>query len=526
MQRNLVSEASPEDDSNLILSSDLDSSFDQLLSSFKSACQGREITETFNGDLLLDHYYTISSTKLNSLLFNPRTRFWHALSRIQGTVGFQAEDWTSESNGEVLKRFVTYQKAAQPPLLLKPVNVEEEQTYAGIENETFTILCSVRTPDVLLGNSFKTELLYSISPGPDLAEEQKTSHLVITWRIKFSKGTIFESMIRDSARKGLKSSFGQFSELLGRNAELIELKDLGAKLQMLASVEPDFESSWRMAMKSFANPTFIFSVLGIDYILVHVAKANARVIQGLEFPLFDLPDSIGELVFPVVLTLLGERALGMVSRFLAARRHQASDHGVRAHGKGWMLTVALLEGSNLDAVDSTESDPYVVFTCNGQSKISSIKFLTLKPQWNEIFSFDAMDGAPALMEVDLYGSSGLHKETALLGHTEVNFLSSKLSDLADMWVSLTRNVVLAGKSHLHLRIFIENNKGTDIVREHHEKLEREVGRKVSINSAQKNAAFQMHFGLPQEEFLIKDFKCELRKEGTIKFVSASPFLFH
>lgn len=60
-----------------------------------------------------------------------------------------------------------------------------------------------------------------------------------------------------------------------------------------------------------------------------------------------------------------------------------SDHGVKAQGDGWLLTVALIEGSNLAAVDSSGfSDPYVVFTCNGRTKTSSIKFQKLDPQWN------------------------------------------------------------------------------------------------------------------------------------------------
>lgn len=59
------------------------------------------------------------------------------------------------------------------------------------------------------------------------------------------------------------------------------------------------------------------------------------------------------------------------------------DHGVKAQGDGWLLTVALIEGTKLAPVDATGfSDPYVVFTCNGKSKTSSIKFQTLEPQWN------------------------------------------------------------------------------------------------------------------------------------------------
>lgn len=65
-----------------------------------------------------------------------------------------------------------------------------------------------------------------------------------------------------------------------------------------------------------------------------------------------------------------------------------SDHGLKARGDGWLLTVALLEGSNLAAVDSTGlSDPYVVFSCNGKTRTSSIKFQKSDPQWNGEFDF-------------------------------------------------------------------------------------------------------------------------------------------
>lgn len=60
-----------------------------------------------------------------------------------------------------------------------------------------------------------------------------------------------------------------------------------------------------------------------------------------------------------------------------------SDHGVKAQGDGWLLTVALIEGSNLAAVDSSGfCDPYVLFTCNGKTRTSSIKFQKSDPLWN------------------------------------------------------------------------------------------------------------------------------------------------
>lgn len=48
-----------------------------------------------------------------------------------------------------------------------------------------------------------------------------------------------------------------------------------------------------------------------------------------------------------------------------------------------MLTVALIKGINLASLDSTGlSDPYVVFTCNGKTRTSSVKLQTHDPQWN------------------------------------------------------------------------------------------------------------------------------------------------
>lgn len=64
-----------------------------------------------------------------------------------------------------------------------------------------------------------------------------------------------------------------------------------------------------------------------------------------------------------------------------------SDHGLKAQGDGWLLTVALIEGSNLAAVDSSGyCDPYVVFTCNGKTRTSSIKYQKSAPQWNGEFN--------------------------------------------------------------------------------------------------------------------------------------------
>lgn len=56
-----------------------------------------------------------------------------------------------------------------------------------------------------------------------------------------------------------------------------------------------------------------------------------------------------------------------------------------------MLTIALIEGSNITSLDSSGLyDPYVVFTCNGKTRTSSVKLQESDPQWNGGISFICM----------------------------------------------------------------------------------------------------------------------------------------
>ena len=59
-----------------------------------------------------------------------------------------------------------------------------------------------------------------------------------------------------------------------------------------------------------------------------------------------------------------------------------SDHGVKAKGDGWILTITLVEAQNVPASDEVGvPDPYVVFACSGQSRTSSIKLQIFNPIW-------------------------------------------------------------------------------------------------------------------------------------------------
>lgn len=64
-----------------------------------------------------------------------------------------------------------------------------------------------------------------------------------------------------------------------------------------------------------------------------------------------------------------------------------------------MLTVALIEGNKLAPLDcSGFSDPFVVLTCNGKTRTSSVKLQTLDPQWNGLFDVRILTGFIKILE--------------------------------------------------------------------------------------------------------------------------------
>ncbi|KAG0459432.1 hypothetical protein HPP92_022560 [Vanilla planifolia] len=491
-------------------------SFDDLLKVLESRDQGGEMPENLPGGVILDQSYAASPGELNSIIFSPNSDFLQSLADVQGTTDLQIEPWRLESGGDCLKRVVTYIKAATK--LVKAVKATEDQAYLKADGRNFAILSSVSTPDVPFGNSFRCEVLYCIMPCPQLPTEEKSSRLVISWRMNFLQSTMMKSMIENGARQGLKDSYVHFSELLSQNVKPLDLKVVGSsKEQILASLQTEQVSDWKLACRFFGNFTVISSIFAAFYVTLHILLSNRSTVQGLEFVGLDLPDSIGEVVVCGILVLQGERVLKMIGRFLHARKLRGSDHGIKAQGDGWLLTVALIEGSSLAAVDSSgSSDPYVVFTCNGQTRTSSIKFQTLNPHWNEIFEYDAMSDPPSTMDINVFDFDGPFDEAVSLGHAEVNFLKSNLSELADVWISLEGKLAQACQSKLHLRIFLNNTRGVQVFSDYLTKMEKEVGKKINLRSPQASSAFQKLFGLPPEEFLINDFTCHLKRKMPVQ----------
>ncbi|CAJ1962757.1 unnamed protein product [Sphenostylis stenocarpa] len=517
-----VSEMNDEDQSS-------NETFEEAMRKIQSEDQGNEIPSNLPAGVFIDQLYVIAPEDLNELLFSSDSNFLKSLAEVQGSTELEIGPWKFENDGEILKRLVTYVKA--PSKLIKAVKAYEEHTYLKADGKNFAVLASVSTPDVMYGSTFRVEILYVITPGPELPTGEQCSRLIVSWRMNFLQSTMMKGMIENGARQGMKESFDQYATLLSETVKPADPKDLSSnKEQALASLHAEPESDWRLAVQYFANFTVFTTVFMGLYVLVHIWLAAPSTIQGLEFGGLDLPDSIGELVFCAVLVLQGERLLGIISRFIKARAQKGSDHGIKAQGDGWLLTVALIEGSNLASVDSSGlSDPYVVFTCNGKTRTSSIKFQKSNPTWNEIFEFDAMDDPPSVMDVVVYDFDGPFDDAESLGHAEINFLKANITDLADVWVPLEGKLALACQSKLHLRIFLDNTRGGNVAKEYLSKMEKEVGKKINLRSPQTNSAFQKLFGLPAEEFLINDFTCHLKRKMPLQgrlFLSARIIGFH
>ncbi|GJM90532.1 hypothetical protein PR202_ga06819 [Eleusine coracana subsp. coracana] len=389
-------------------------SLDELLKIMGSKDQVREMPGNLPGGVLVDHSYIIAPAELNSLLFSPNSDFLPAVAEVQGTSGFQIEPWKHEAGENYLKRTLTYTKAASK--LVKSVKATEEQKYLKAATDSFAVLSTVSTPDVPCGACFKVEILYSIIPGPQLPSDEQTTQLTVSWRLNFVQSTMLKGMIENGTKQGLAEGYSQFSEILSQKVKVVELDDINSKDKILASLQTQKESNWKLVARFLGSFAFIFSL--------------------------------------------------------------SSDHGVKAHGDGWLLTIALIEASGVVSAGTPGlPDPYVVFTCNGKKKTSSVKYQTSEPKWNEIFEFDAMDDPPARLDVVVYDSDGTLKETPI-GQTEVNFVKNNLSDLGDMWLTLDGRFAQGHQPKLHLRIFLDNSRGTEVVLNYLEKMGKEVGKKV------------------------------------------------
>ncbi|XP_050376095.1 C2 and GRAM domain-containing protein At5g50170 [Argentina anserina] len=498
-------------------------SFEESLAMMQSIQSNQKMPQNLQGGILIDQAYVVSPNDLNVSLFTPNSQFRRDLAELQGTTDIHEGPWMWKS-GEMscLTRVVTYINAATK--LVKAVKATEEQTYLTANGREFAVLSRVFTPEVPCGSSFKVELLYKISPGPELPSREESSHLVISWEVNFLRSTLMKCMIEGGVRQGLKDSFEQFSSLMAQKFKVLNFTDLSDKDHILANMQAGHQSDWELAKGYFWNMTVVSTIFMVLYIMVHILHCEPSEPQGLEFHGFDLPDSIGEFITCGILVLQLERVYNMVQHFVQARLQQGSDHGVKSQGHGWALTVALIEGTNLASLNSSGfSDPYVVFTSNGKTRTSSVRLQTTDPQWNDILEFDAMEEPPSVLDVEVFDLDGPFDQAMSLGHAEINFLKPTATELADMWVPLEGNLAQSSQSKLHLRIFLDNNNGLETIKEYMNKMEKEVGKKFYLRSPHRNSAFQKLFGLPPEEFLVSDFSCAMKRKMPVQgrlFLSA------
>ncbi|XP_010442497.1 PREDICTED: C2 and GRAM domain-containing protein At5g50170-like [Camelina sativa] len=488
-------------------------SFEEGLDLMQSSDSEREeMPENLTGGVLVDQKYLVSPCDLNKFLFTPSSQFRKELAELQGLSDVQEGPWTMmQEDTPRLTRVVTYMRAATK--MVKAVKATENQVYRKASGKQFAVFVSVSTPDVPYGNTFKIELLYKILSETEPTAGGEPSRLIISWGIQFSQSTIMKGMIEGGARQGLRESFEQFSDLLAKTYKTLDPAVVLDKEQVIATVQSEKKTDLKSAFLYFWSSSVICAVLLSVYVVVHILHSEPSKIQGFEFYGLDLPDSFGEVLSSGMLVLLLERVYMMTVHFIQARLHRGKDHGVKANGKGWILTIALIKGTNLASVEATEIfDPYVVFTCNGKTRTSSVKLQAQDPQWNEVIEFDAMEEPPSVLDVEVFDFDGPFDQGASLGHAEINFLKHTADELADFSVPLVGHHAQASQSKLQLRIFLENKNGVETMKDYLSKVEKEVGKKLNIRSPQKNSAFQKLFGLPHEEFLLKEYTCYLKRK--------------
>jgi hypothetical protein len=84
------------------------------------------------------------------------------------------------------------------------------------------------------------------------------------------------------------------------------------------------------------------------------------------------------------------------------------------------------------------------------------------------------------MDVEVLDYDGPFAEAESLGHAEINFLKMSPGDLSDFWIPLSGKNARAHGSKLHLRVFLTNTRDGDALPDYLERVEREVGLKVTL----------------------------------------------
>ncbi|KAH7306526.1 hypothetical protein KP509_22G016900 [Ceratopteris richardii] len=466
-----------------------------------------DLPAPLEGGILLARTYSVSAKVLNGIIFKPGSQFLKNLIDKQKSTDFSEGPWVKGGQGHP-KRVITYVKAASK--LVKSVKATEDQKYSRADKKGFVLDAVAVTPDAPYGKSFRVEIQYCIFARLDAASGERTCFLRVSWRVCFLTSTMMKRVIENGARQGLQDNFRDFEEILIKFAKPIVSNRTENSVRAEAL---DFKSDWRFTIEYFLNFHFITVVLITMAILLHIYISNPCPSSGLEVWKIDLPDTLHEFLISAILGVYIEHIFLTARKFIRAKLFKVSDHGVKAKGDGWLLTVTLVCAKNLPGlVEGTGPDPFVVFTCSGKARTSSVKLQTYNPKWGERFEFDATEELPSTMNVEVFNFEGPFTEAESVGHAEINFLKQSPEQLADLWVPLEGKDAVSAGSKIHLRIVLTSTKETDSAGTYIKRVEKEVGRKITKHSFVKNASFQKLFQLPSEEFLVNDFSCSLKRK--------------
>eukprot|EP00850_Spirogloea_muscicola_P005882 SM000027S09663 [mRNA] locus=s27:621504:627334:+ [translate_table: standard] len=451
------------------------------------------------GGIVLNQMFDASVQELNEVMWKPGSAFRDEMTAAAKISQAEFSPWRRLPDGTIQRSF-SYMVPASS--LVKAYKATETQTYRRADQAGYLVDVSVSTPDVPYGSTFRTEMQFLLEPS-SLNPQQ--SRLRVSWRANFLQSTMMKGMIEGGMRSGIRDAYILYLKTLSPKY----VKPAGSGDRALVKEEMKPMSNLEVAVEFFGHPWVGISLAVSLLILVHLLGSRPKVRQGIEFYGLDLPDSVGELFWSVIFALAGERLIWRVNKFVRTRILQRGDHGLKANGEGWLVTVSLLEGQSLAAAGLTGiSDPYITFTCNGKSRTSSVKLQTLNPTWNEILEFDAMDDAPSTLSLEVFDYEGPFAQAESLGRAEVNFLKLSAEALGDLWLPLEGRRAKAAGSKIHLRLFLTNTRDGELLQPLMQRVEKEIVKR----SAQKNLSFQRLFSVPESEFLINDYSCSVKKK--------------
>ncbi|CAI5499863.1 unnamed protein product [Closterium sp. Naga37s-1] len=318
---------------------------------FQEFAAGPMPGEVPGGGVLVEQAFDAAPHVLFSAIFKPGSPFFQEFA----SGGAGAEQQQQEDTGTVMHRTVSYMTA--PSSLVKSVQATEEVLCVRADAGGFLVAVTAKTPDVPYGGTFEIHLQFCITPlteegagagggageGANTGEQSSSSRvpasaaggdgketgaegsgsgvksrLRVSYEPHFLQSTMMKSMIENGVRTGLKESYATFLSVSVTCSEISQVRVL---------YEPHFlqneEYSQRMSLPS--SPPHWCS---------HKARPSLRLHCTIHLPLVD---------FFIHSLLLSPTSPATLSQ---------GDHGKKAVGDGWLLTVSLVEGGATEAIQA------------------------------------------------------------------------------------------------------------------------------------------------------------------------------